>query len=235
MQQLIAIALGGSVGATMRFLTANGIYALLGRGFPHGTLFVNVLGSLLMGFLTELMVNRFALAAEYRGAILVGFLGAFTTFSTFALETLYLFEEGNLLKAFLNIFLSVILCLTACWVGLIWGRTIFSDAMPLTGFQEIASVKLTLSFFAAFMISLFAELLLNRLSLNSETRAIFFIVLLGAVTIFSTLWLGFKNSTLQVEFHHLLSLFIINTLFGALVIWSGSWTGNWLWQLKLSP
>lgn len=234
MHQLIAIAIGGSVGAIMRFLTANGIYALLGRSFPHGTLFVNVAGSLLMGFLTELMVNRFALAAEYRAAILVGFLGAFTTFSTFALETMYLFEEGNLLKAFLNIFLSVILCVTACWIGLIWGRTFFSEALPLNGLQELPGLKFALNLFAAFIVSLFAELLLNLFGLNTEIRAIFFIGLLSAVSISLTLWLGFTNSTLQVEFHHLLSIFILNTALGAIMVWSGSWIGNWLWQLKPS-
>jgi CrcB protein len=134
MRQLIAIALGGSVGAITRFLVANGIYAWLGRSFPHGTLFVNVSGSFLMGFLAELMLQRFPLAVGYRAAILVGFLGAYTTFSTFALETLYLFEEGSLLKAGLNVFLSAVLCLVAVWVGLVLGRQLFAnDLYPWLG------------------------------------------------------------------------------------------------------
>lgn len=235
MNQLLAIALGGSVGAVLRFLLANGVYALIGRSFPHGTLFVNVIGSLLMGLLTELMVHRFAFAVEYRGAILVGFLGAFTTFSTFALETLYLFEQGSLLKAFLNIFLSVVLCLTACWVGLIWGRTIFSEPVAPWLNQHLPAFEFTASFVAVFTLSILAEWLINRFNFSTEMRAIFFVLLLGSLTIFSTLWFGFKISSLQIEFHHLLSLFIINSLLGVLVIWSGSWIGNWLWQLKLSP
>lgn len=235
MNQLIAIALGGSLGAVLRFLAANGIYAVLGRSFPHGTLFVNVLGSLLMGLLTELMVQRFAFAVEYRAAILVGFLGAFTTFSTFALETLYLFEEGSLLKAFLNIFLSVVLCLTACWFGLIWGRTVFSEPIAPWLNQHLPTLEFVASFLAVFALSILAEWLINRFNLSTEMRAIFFVLLLGVLTISSTLWFGFKIVSLQAEFHHLLSLFIINTLLGVLMIWSGSWIGNWLWQLKLSP
>ncbi|MGY6274547.1 fluoride efflux transporter CrcB [Methylomonas sp. MgM2] len=232
MSQLIAIAVGGSVGAVLRFLVANGIYTVLGRNFPHGTLFVNTLGSLLMGLLTELLIQRFAMAAEYRAAILVGFLGAFTTFSTFALETLYLFEEGNLLKAFLNIFLSVVLCLTACWFGLIWGRTIFSDNIAPWITQHIPFLELVLSFLAAFVLSIAAQIVINYFDANNEIRAFFFISLLSGITMTSTLWFSAKHSMLQIEFHHLLSLFVINTLFGVAMIWSGSWLGNWIWQLK---
>lgn len=136
MGNLFAIVLGGSVGATVRYLVAIGIHAWLGQAFPHGTLLVNVSGSFLIGFLNELMVHRISLDAEYRAAILVGFLGAYTTFSTFSLETLYLFEEGSLAKAALNILLSLVLCLAAVWIGLVLRRQIFAaDLYPWLGYD----------------------------------------------------------------------------------------------------
>lgn len=235
MQQLIAIALGGSVGALARFFVANGIYALVGRSFPYGTLVVNVSGCLLMGILTELMVHRFALAMEYRAAVLIGFLGAFTTFSTFAMETLLLFEDGSVLKALLNIFFSVVLCLTACWIGIIAGRTLFSDVLPPGIFRHLPGMALLFTFFATFAVSILAEILINHFNLTTEMRSVFFIGLLGSLIISSTLWISFHNPELQAEFHHLLSLFLINTLLGVSMIWSGSWIGHWIWQLKLLP
>ena len=122
MQQLLAIAGGGALGAVLRFGMSSTIYRILGREFPYGTLAVNILGSLLMGFLFVVLVERLALSAEWRAALLIGLLGAFTTFSTFSFETLALFENGELFKAFLNIILSVCLCLAATWLGLSLGR-----------------------------------------------------------------------------------------------------------------
>lgn len=122
MQQLLAIAGGGALGAVLRFGMSSTIYRILGREFPYGTLAVNVLGSLLMGFLFVVLVERFALSAEWRAALLIGLLGSFTTFSTFSFETLALFESGELFRAFLNIILSVCLCLAATWLGLSIGR-----------------------------------------------------------------------------------------------------------------
>jgi CrcB protein len=122
--QLFAIAVGGAVGALMRFFVSTGTYFLLGRGFPYGTLVVNVLGSLLMGALFVLLSDRLALGPEWRGGLLVGLLGAFTTFSTFSLETLVLLEEGRWLGASANVFLSVTLCLAATWIGLTLARQI---------------------------------------------------------------------------------------------------------------
>jgi CrcB protein len=233
MKELIAIALGGSLGAVTRFLVANGIYAVLGRSFPHGTLFVNVSGSFLMGLLTQLMLQRFAMSVEYRAAILVGFLGAYTTFSTFALETLYLFEEGSLLKAFLNIFLSAVLCLAAVWFGLVWGRTIFTnDIYPWLG-HGLPYADMALTLVAAFLLAMLAEFALLRINFTPELRAVVYILLLGVLTISSTLWLAFKLSEIRFELHGLLSIFAINALFGVAVVWLGTLVGNWLWQLNL--
>lgn len=122
MQQVFAIAVGGAVGAVLRFGVSNGIYRLVGQGFPYGTLVVNVLGSLLMGFLFILLVERQMVAVEWRAVLLVGLLGAFTTFSTFSIETLSLLENGEVLKAAMNILLSVTFCLLAGWLGMGIGR-----------------------------------------------------------------------------------------------------------------
>jgi CrcB protein len=120
--QALAIAAGGAAGSLLRFWMSNGIYGLLGRGFPYGTLAVNVLGSLLMGFLYVLLVDKLALGAAWRGLLLVGLLGGFTTFSAFSMETLALLQDGAALKALLNILLSVALCLGAAWLGVLAAR-----------------------------------------------------------------------------------------------------------------
>ncbi|MBL1459034.1 MULTISPECIES: fluoride efflux transporter CrcB [Methylophaga] len=122
MLQLFAIAVGGAVGAILRFAMSNGVYKLFGRDFPYGTLAVNVLGSLLIGVLFILLIEKLAVAAEWRAGLLVGLLGAFTTFSTFSLETFTLMENGAFIKAGLNVFLSVVLCLAATWLGISLGR-----------------------------------------------------------------------------------------------------------------
>ncbi len=122
MKQILAIALGGSLGALLRYGVANGVHSVLGRGFPYGTLVVNVSGSLLMGLLYVLLVERLALSPEWRAALLIGVLGAFTTFSSFSLETFALFEEGARMKALVNVILSVSLCLAAVWLGVLAGR-----------------------------------------------------------------------------------------------------------------
>lgn len=122
MNQLIAITAGGALGALLRFWVANGVAAWLGRGFPYGTLIINVSGSLAIGILYVLLVERFDVSPLWRPLLIVGLLGAFTTFSSFSLETLLLIESGETAKAAANVLLSVVLCLGATTLGLWLGR-----------------------------------------------------------------------------------------------------------------
>jgi fluoride exporter len=117
MTQLLLVGVGGAFGAICRYWLSTLVYALTGRGFPWGTLAVNLLGSLLMGFLSVWLLERMTLSAELRALLLVGLLGAFTTFSTFSLETLVLLEEGAVARAAANIGLSVSTCVAAAWLG----------------------------------------------------------------------------------------------------------------------
>ncbi len=120
--QTLAIAAGGATGALLRFWVSTGVYAVLGKGFPYGTLAVNVLGSLLMGFLYVLLLERVTVNGDLRAFLLIGLLGAFTTFSTFSIETLNLFEQADVFKAGMNILISVVACMIAVWLGVLAGR-----------------------------------------------------------------------------------------------------------------
>lgn len=118
-QQLLGIAGAGAIGCIARFVLAQGIHNVLGKNFPYGILTVNVLGCLLMGILATLLLERYTTSAVWRGTILIGFLGGFTTFSSFSIDTWNLIENGNYFKAVLYVFLSVALCLLATGWG-IW-------------------------------------------------------------------------------------------------------------------
>jgi CrcB protein len=120
--QTLAIAAGGALGALMRFWVSNAVYAIAGRQFPWGTLAVNVIGSLIMGFLYVLMIERLASAPEWRAFLLVGLLGAFTTFSTFSIETLNLIEQAQYARAVGNMLVSVVACVGAALLGVILAR-----------------------------------------------------------------------------------------------------------------
>ena len=120
--QILGIMLGGAVGALFRYFVSNGIYLLLGRGFPYGTLAVNVIGSFLMGMLTILLIEKGDVSEAVKLMLLVGFLGAFTTFSTFSMDTLNLINQGQILRAFLNMFLNVGICVFSVWAGIIFSK-----------------------------------------------------------------------------------------------------------------
>lgn len=114
--------MGGAAGSVLRHLSSQWIHTLAGRGFPYGTLFVNVSGSLAMGFLYALLVDRMALGPEWRALLIVGFLGGFTTFSAFSMETVHLLVAQQYAKATANVMVSLVLCLGGAWLGLILGR-----------------------------------------------------------------------------------------------------------------
>ena len=118
----LAVACGGAVGAVMRYWLQIGVHHWLGQGFPYGTLAVNAVGSFSMGFLYVQLVERGGFSLELRAALVVGLLGAFTTFSTFSFETLELLESGALARALLNVVVSVLGCIGLCWMGLVLAR-----------------------------------------------------------------------------------------------------------------
>lgn len=122
MTQALAIAAGGALGALLRYWVSTGVHAVFGRGFPYGTLAVNVLGSLLVGFLFVWLMERMVAGPAVRAFLLIGVLGAFTTFSTFSMETLNLMESGQAGKAIANIIVSVTVCLAAAGLGVLTAR-----------------------------------------------------------------------------------------------------------------
>ena len=104
----ITLAIGGIAGTFARYLLAGFIYETVGTGFPYGTLVVNLIGCFLIGFFAALSDEKFLLGPTGRLLLMVGFCGAFTTFSTFMLETANLVKDGETLRAFFNVFASVV-------------------------------------------------------------------------------------------------------------------------------
>ncbi len=116
MSTLLFVGLGGFFGAVARFLISGWVQRLFSFTFPLGTLTVNVLGSFLIGFLFLLFEDF--VSPNLKAALITGFLGALTTFSTFSYETTNLIMEGAFLRALLNVLLNVLLCLTATYLGM---------------------------------------------------------------------------------------------------------------------
>ena len=121
---LVLIALGGAAGATARHLVDAWISDRAGGAFPWGTLIVNASGSLILGLLFALAIERGVLPASVRGPLLIGFIGAYTTFSTLMLESWRLMEDGALGLGLVNLVGSSMIGMVALVGGLMIGRAL---------------------------------------------------------------------------------------------------------------
>lgn len=111
------VALGGAIGAVARHGVNVSVTHLFGHGFPWATLIVNILGSFLMG-VAIVKFSQMQISQDLRIMMITGFLGAFTTFSTFSLDTLTLWERGEMLHAFLYVTASVVVSITALFFAM---------------------------------------------------------------------------------------------------------------------
>ncbi len=121
---LLVIGLGGFVGAIARYLASSWVGQRWGRSFPLGTFTVNVLGCFIIGFAMSLFMEKILVPARWRAFLLIGFIGSFTTFSTFEYETAALFQDGEWFMATLNILLSVIIGFIALKIGQTLARSL---------------------------------------------------------------------------------------------------------------
>lgn len=122
MSHITFIGLGGALGAITRYLCTLLMLRCLGSSFPYGTLFVNVLGSVLMGLLVTIFAAKSITLEPLALVVMVGFLGAFTTYSAFSLDTINFLINAQVNKAFLNILLNTALCISAAYFGICMGR-----------------------------------------------------------------------------------------------------------------
>ena len=123
MGTLTAIALGGALGSVARHGMTVYFDDLLGRDFPYGIFIANIVGSAAIGVLFVLILERGLLSEVWRSLLMVGFLGAFTTFSTFSLQTIGLLQEGRLFAATIYTIGSVLLSITAAYLAMLSTRT----------------------------------------------------------------------------------------------------------------
>jgi fluoride exporter len=120
----LMVGVGGFLGSVLRFWLGSFIGGRLGARFPYGTFVINVTGSFLIGMIVTVLAAKAHWSPNWRYLILIGFIGGYTTFSTFEFETLRLAQHGQMLMAILNVTLSVVVGFVGVWAGAIAGRAI---------------------------------------------------------------------------------------------------------------
>lgn len=124
MGKYLAVGVGGFVGSVARFWLASYVGQRMGARFPYGTFLINVSGSFLIGLVMSILTERTQLSAVYLYLIPIGFIGGYTTFSTFEFETLRAIQDGQLAIALLNVVLSVVIGFLMVWTGAVVGKAL---------------------------------------------------------------------------------------------------------------
>jgi CrcB protein len=124
MTKYLIVAFGGALGSVLRFWAGGYVSTRLGSRFPYGTFVINITASFLIGLIMTLLAERTHWNANWRYLIPIGFIGGYSTFSTFEYETFRLYQDSELLMAALNVVASVAIGFIAVWLGAITGRTI---------------------------------------------------------------------------------------------------------------
>lgn len=140
----LAVAAAGALGATARYFLGGVVFSRVRTPFPLATFVINVSGSFILGFFLTIATERVSFSPEFRLAIAVGFIGAYTTFSTFEYETLRLAEEHGVGLALLNVILSVVVGFAAVWGGMavahLWEGVGVSSIIEYERFEDLADL-----------------------------------------------------------------------------------------------
>lgn len=118
MLEVILVAIGGAIGSTARYLVSTWAVTRYGAEFPYGTLIVNIVGCFIIGVFMTLATERLSISPYWRLFITVGFVGGMTTFSSFSYETIHLLQDADMLRAFYNVGLNILVGFSATWLGI---------------------------------------------------------------------------------------------------------------------